>query len=60
MARAQYPVFAIVSDSHVGAGNSVYPAFIRAIEEEKIEMIVHTGDAIEHPREHAGVGLVSR
>jgi len=48
-ARAQYPVFAIVSDSHVGAANSVYPAFIHAIEEEKIEMIIHTGDAINTP-----------
>ena len=49
LVRAQYPVFAVVSDSHVGAPHSVYPAFIRAIEEAKIDMIIHTGDAINTP-----------
>ena len=48
-ARAQHPVFAVVSDSHVGAPHSVYPSFIRAIEEAKIDMIIHTGDAINTP-----------
>jgi len=48
-ARAQHLVFAVVSDSHVGAAGSVYPAFIRAINEAKIDMIIHTGDAINTP-----------
>ncbi len=47
--HAQYPTFAIVSDSHVGAANSVYPAFIRAIEDAKIDMVIHAGDAINTP-----------
>jgi 3',5'-cyclic AMP phosphodiesterase CpdA len=47
--RAQYASFAIVSDSHVGAPGSVYPEFIRNIEEEGTQMIVHTGDAINNP-----------
>ncbi len=46
---AQYASFAIVSDSHVGASGSVYPAFIRNIEEEGTHLIVHTGDAINSP-----------
>lgn len=41
--------FAIVSDSHVGASNSVYPAFVHAMEEEKIDMVIHAGDAINTP-----------
>jgi 3',5'-cyclic AMP phosphodiesterase CpdA len=49
LAQAQYPTFAIVSDSHVGAANSVYPAFIRAIEEAGIDTVIHTGDAINTP-----------
>jgi 3',5'-cyclic AMP phosphodiesterase CpdA len=48
-ARAQRPTFAIVSDSHVGASNSVYPAFVRAIKEAGIDMVIHTGDAIDIP-----------
>jgi 3',5'-cyclic AMP phosphodiesterase CpdA len=47
--RAQYAAFAIVSDSHIGAPGSVYPAFIRNIEEEGTHIIVHTGDAINYP-----------
>ena len=47
--RAQYTAFAIVSDTHVGAPGSVYPEFIRNIEEEGTAMIVHTGDAINNP-----------
>ncbi len=46
---AQHPTFAIVSDSHIGYPNSAYPAFIQAIEKERIEMIIHTGDAIDSP-----------
>ena len=47
--RDEYPVFAIISDTHVGARNSVYPAFIRVIDELKIETIIHTGDVINKP-----------
>jgi 3',5'-cyclic AMP phosphodiesterase CpdA len=47
--RAQYAAFAIVGDTHVGAPGSVYPAFIRNMEEEGTHMIVHTGDAINNP-----------
>ena len=43
--------FAIVSDTHVGASDSLYPAIIHRIEEEQIKVIIHTGDAIEHPRD---------
>jgi 3',5'-cyclic AMP phosphodiesterase CpdA len=48
-AGAQYAPFAIVSDTHVGASDSLYPAFIHRIEEEKIQVIIHTGDAIHSP-----------
>ena len=47
--RTEYPDFAIISDTHVGARNSVYPAFIRVIDELKIETIIHTGDVINKP-----------
>ncbi len=43
---AQLSSFAIVSDSHIGYRESVYTAFIKAVEEQKIEVIIHTGDAI--------------
>jgi acid phosphatase type 7 len=46
---AQYAPFAIVTDTHTGAANSVYPAFIQAIEQERIKVIIHTGDAIDSP-----------
>ncbi len=46
---AENATFAIVSDSHVGASNSVYPAFIKAMDEEMIDMVIHTGDAINRP-----------
>jgi 3',5'-cyclic AMP phosphodiesterase CpdA len=49
MARAEHPTFAVVSDSHVGAANTVYPAFIRAVEEAGIGIVIHTGDAINTP-----------
>lgn len=49
LAQAQHSTFAIVSDSHVGAANSVYPAFVHIIEEEKIGMVIHAGDAINTP-----------
>jgi 3',5'-cyclic AMP phosphodiesterase CpdA len=45
----EYPVFAIISDTHVGARNSVYPAFIRVIDALNIETIIHTGDVINKP-----------
>jgi 3',5'-cyclic AMP phosphodiesterase CpdA len=41
--------FAVVSDTHVGAPNSAYPAFIRDMEAEGISLIIHTGDAINNP-----------
>ena len=47
--QVEYPLFAIVSDTHVGARNSAYPALIRAIDELKIETIIHTGDVINKP-----------
>jgi 3',5'-cyclic AMP phosphodiesterase CpdA len=46
---AEDTLFAIVSDTHVGVSNSLYPAIIHRIEEEQIKVIIHTGDAIEHP-----------
>ena len=46
---AENGTFAIVSDSHVGASNSVYPAFIKAMDEAKIDMVIHAGDAINRP-----------
>ncbi len=48
-ARGEYEPFAIMSDSHVGMANSVYATFIRAIEEQNIHIIIHTGDAIHKP-----------
>ena len=45
---ATHEPFAIVSDTHVGAKDSLYPALIRRIEEEQIKVIIHTGDAIQH------------
>jgi 3',5'-cyclic AMP phosphodiesterase CpdA len=41
--------FAIVSDSHVGARDSNYTEIIKRIDDEKIETIFHTGDAINRP-----------
>jgi len=43
--RAEGSTFAIVSDSHVGASNSVYPDFIKRMEREGISTLIHTGDA---------------
>ena len=48
-AWAELSTFAIVSDSHIGAPDSVYPNFIRIIEEKKIGVIFHAGDAIHNP-----------
>jgi 3',5'-cyclic AMP phosphodiesterase CpdA len=48
-ARAQQAPFAIVSDTHLGASDSLYPALIQRIEEEKIQVIIHAGDAIDSP-----------
>ncbi|HAR94762.1 MAG TPA: hypothetical protein DCR97_02185 [Deltaproteobacteria bacterium] len=41
--------FAIVADSHVGARDSVYRDIIERIEDEKLETIIHVGDAINSP-----------
>jgi 3',5'-cyclic AMP phosphodiesterase CpdA len=48
-AWAQMAPFAIVSDTHVGACDSLYPAFMHRVEEEKLQVIIHTGDAIDSP-----------
>ena len=47
--RAEYAPFAIISDTHIGFQESVYAAFIRAVEQQKIEVIIHTGDVINRP-----------
>jgi len=47
--RAEYPPFAIVSDTHIGARNSVYPHFLEVMDQLKIETIIHTGDVINKP-----------
>jgi 3',5'-cyclic AMP phosphodiesterase CpdA len=47
--QADLTRFAIVSDTHVGSPDSVYPAFIRLMEEKKINVIFHAGDAIDNP-----------
>jgi 3',5'-cyclic AMP phosphodiesterase CpdA len=44
--RAERATFAIISDTHVGTRNSVYPAVIHALDRQKVEMIIHTGDAV--------------
>ncbi len=46
---AELTSFAVVSDTHVGSQVLVYPVFIRAVEEQKIKVIIHTGDAIHDP-----------
>lgn len=48
-AQAELTSFAIISDTHTGSEDSVYPAFIRIVEEQKIDVIIHTGDAIHNP-----------
>lgn len=47
--NAEYASFAIISDTHVGARNSVYPDFINLMNELKIDLIIHTGDVINKP-----------
>jgi 3',5'-cyclic AMP phosphodiesterase CpdA len=47
--QPEYPPFAIISDTHVGARNSAYPAFINIMDGLKIETIIHTGDVINKP-----------
>jgi 3',5'-cyclic AMP phosphodiesterase CpdA len=47
--RAEITSFAIISDSHIGFRESVYASFIRAVEEQEIEVIIHIGDAINRP-----------
>jgi hypothetical protein len=46
---AEHAPFAIVSDTHVGASDSLYPAFIQRMDKEQIKVIIHTGDAIQSP-----------
>jgi 3',5'-cyclic AMP phosphodiesterase CpdA len=49
VAQHQAP-FAIISDTHIRTGtNSVYSAFLQKMEEEKINHIIHVGDAIDTP-----------
>jgi len=50
-AEAQHQApFAIISDTHIRSGNyTVYPAFLRQMEKEKIDHIIHVGDAIDTP-----------
>ena len=48
-AQHQEP-FAIISDTHIRArNNDVYPVFLQKMEEEKINHIIHVGDAIDTP-----------
>lgn len=49
LAWAQQTPFVIISDTHVGARDSLYADFMHRIEEEKIQVVIHTGDAIETP-----------
>lgn len=46
---AQEVQFAVISDTHVGAKDSVYFSLLRSIREDGIETIIHTGDAINSP-----------
>lgn len=48
-AQAEPASFAIISDTHTGSEDSVYPAFIRIVEKQNIGVIIHTGDAIHDP-----------
>ena len=45
----QYEPFAVISDTHIGAPNSIYPSFAAKMEQQKIGMVIHTGDAIDAP-----------
>jgi 3',5'-cyclic AMP phosphodiesterase CpdA len=47
VARAQFPPFAIVGDTHVGYAGSAYETFIAAIDQQRINVIIHLGDAID-------------
>ncbi|HME43604.1 MAG TPA: metallophosphoesterase [Syntrophorhabdales bacterium] len=49
LARAEEASFAVISDTHIGLRESVYITFIQAVEEQKIRLIIHTGDAINRP-----------
>jgi acid phosphatase type 7 len=49
VAFAQFPPFAIVGDTHVGSAGSAYETFIAAIDQQKINVIIHLGDAIDRP-----------
>jgi predicted phosphodiesterase len=41
--------FAIVGDTHIGQTETVYATILRLIDREKVQAIVHTGDAITEP-----------
>ncbi|OPY58246.1 MAG: Alkaline phosphatase precursor [Syntrophorhabdaceae bacterium PtaU1.Bin034] len=49
LTEAGYKSFAVVSDTHVGSRNSVYPALIKTLAEQEVSLIIHTGDAINKP-----------
>ncbi len=49
LVRAEEAPFAIISDTHIGLRESVYMTFIQAVEEQRIQVIIHTGDAINRP-----------
>ncbi len=48
-AWAGFDTFSIVSDTHVGAADSVYAEFIDIMEKQNIKDIIHVGDAIHNP-----------
>jgi 3',5'-cyclic AMP phosphodiesterase CpdA len=48
-ASAQHVPFVIISDTHVGASDSIYPELMRRIDDEKLQVIMHAGDAIDTP-----------
>ncbi|HEX2966492.1 MAG TPA: metallophosphoesterase [Syntrophorhabdaceae bacterium] len=41
--------FAVISDTHVGKHDSVYPSVLHLLKIEQIDTIIHTGDAINNP-----------
>ncbi len=47
---AQNGSFAIVSDTHVGFnGDGAWAAFVKAMDEQKVDLVIHVGDAIDRP-----------
>ncbi len=49
---AEHLPFAIISDTHVGHKNSVYPALMRILDSHNIRVIIHAGDAIHDRGDH--------